>query len=123
MKVELVLKLVVAGAAAGMMLAACATSHKKECLVHEVWTYSEAGKVTRHELWSENHHGGGTALLADPVATQIASYHTNQSALGGASLFTVGNLQSTISSNAAGIITSGGTAVGNIVGAAAGVGK
>src|ERR1039458_3019449 len=96
-------------------LAACATSHKKELLVHEFWTYSDAGQVTRHEVWSENHHGGGTALLADPGATQIASYHTNQAALGGASVFTVGNLQSTVSSNAAAIISSGGTAVGNVV--------
>ncbi len=96
-------------------VAGCATSHKKECLVHEFWTYSDAGKVTRHEIWTENHHGGGTALLSDPVATQIASYHTNQSALGGASAFTVGNVQSTISTNAAAIISSGGTAVGNVI--------
>jgi len=117
MKVKLVLKLMVAGVAA-TALAGCATSHKKEYLVHELWTYSETGVPTRHEVWSENHHGGGTALLADPVATQIASYHTNQSALGGASTFTVGNIQSTVNSNAAAIIASGGTAVGNVIGEA-----
>ena len=114
---KLVLKLMAAGAAA-TALAACVTSHKKEYLVHELWTYSETGNPTRHEVWSENHHGGGTALLADPVATQIASYHTNQSALGGASSFTVGSIQSTVSSNAAAIIASGGTAVGNVIGEA-----
>ncbi len=96
-------------------LAGCATSHKKEYLVHEFWTYSDAGQVTRHEVWSENHHGGGTALLADPVATQIASFHTDQAGLGGASAFTVGNVQSTVSSNAAAIISAGGTAVGNVI--------
>jgi hypothetical protein len=96
-------------------LAGCATSHKKECLAHEVWTYSEAGQLTRHEVWSENHHGGGTALLADPVATQIASYHTNQAGLGGASSFTVGNVESKVSTNAAAVISAGGTAVGNVI--------
>ena len=105
--------LVTAAAFAGA--AGCATSHKKEWLSHEVWTYSDAGQLARHELWSENHHGGGTALLSDPVATQIASYHTNQSALGGASAFTVGNVQATISTNAASIISAGGTAVGNVL--------
>jgi hypothetical protein len=115
MKVTLVTKV---AAAAVLAAAGCATSHKKECLVHEVWTYTDAGKVTRHEVWSENHHGGGTALLADPVATQIASYHINQSGLGGASTFTVGNIQSTINTNAAAIISSGGTALGNVISAA-----
>jgi hypothetical protein len=103
---------------AAVALAGCATSHKKEYLVHEIWTYSDAGQLTRHELWSENHHGGGTALLADPVATQIASYHTNQTGLGGASTFTVGAIQSTVNTNTAAIISSGGTAVGNIINAA-----
>jgi hypothetical protein len=55
-------------------LAGCATSHKGERLSHEIWTYSDAGKVTRHEKWSESHLGGGTALMANPAATAIASY-------------------------------------------------
>jgi hypothetical protein len=96
-------------------LAGCATSHKKEYLVHEIWGYSDDGKVTKHEVWSENHHGGGTALLADPVASQITSYHTNQAGLGGSSAFTVGNVQATVSTNAAAILSSGGTAVGNVI--------
>src|ERR1017187_1916444 len=86
---------------AAAVVAGCATSHKKEYLVHEMWTYSPAGQLDRHEVWTENHHGGGTALLADPAATQLASYHTNQTALGGASSFTVGQVQATVSTNAA----------------------
>ena len=93
----------------------CATAHKKEYLSHEIWTYSDSGQLARREVWAENHHGGGTALMSDPVATQIASYHTNQAALGGASSFTVGNVQSTVSTNATAIISSGGTAVGNVI--------
>jgi hypothetical protein len=96
-------------------LAGCATSHKKECLAHEIWIYSDAGKVTRHEVWTENHHGGGTAMLADPSATQIASYHTNQAGLGGSSSFSVGSVQATVSTNAAAILSSGGTAVSNVI--------
>jgi hypothetical protein len=105
-------------AAAAGIAAGCVTSHKKEFITHEVWTYNQSGQVASHEVWSENHHGGGTALLADPVATQIASYHTNQTGLGGASSFSVGNIQATVSTNAAAIISAGGTAVGNVIGAA-----
>src|SRR5580698_10010088 len=117
MKIKLLLNVIVTVVTVAG-LAGCATSHKKEYLVHEFWTYSDSGIITRHERWSENHHGGGTALLADPVATQIASYHTIQTGLGGASAFMVGNVQSTISTNAAAIISSGGAAVGNVIGSA-----
>jgi hypothetical protein len=77
-------------------LAGCATAHKNERLSHEVWTYSDAGKPARCEVWSEEHEGGGTALMANPAASQIASFHTNQAGLGGASSFTVGDAQSRV---------------------------
>lgn len=115
MKVALRLKLVVAGAAIAALAAGCVTSHKKEYITHESWTYSNTGAITGHEIWSENHHGGGVALLADPAATQIASYHTNQSGLGGSSSFSLGNIQAHVSSNAAPIINASGTAVGNAI--------
>jgi hypothetical protein len=117
MKVEMRLKLVVAGAAIAALAAGCVTSHKKEYITHESWTYSSTGAITGHEIWSENHHGGGVALLADPAATQIASYHTNQSGLGGSSSFSLGNIQAHVSTNAPAVIGSGGTAIGNVIGA------
>jgi hypothetical protein len=115
MKVELIVKLVIASVAVASLAPACVTSHKKEYITHESWTYSSTGAVTGHEVWSENHHGGGVALLADPAATQIASQHTNQSALGGSSTFILGNIQAHVSSNAPAVITAGGTAVGNAI--------
>jgi hypothetical protein len=118
-------------------LAGCATAHKNERLSHEVWTYSDAGLPARCEVWSEDHDGGGTALMANPAASQIASYHTNQAGLGGASSFTVGDVQSHLApvagSSSPGIwsftaggsqpaantnaaaVSSGGAAAGNVI--------
>ncbi len=93
MKNKLVCSVIVTAMAVGGV-AGCSTASKSECLSHEIWTYSESGNVTRKEVWSESHAGGGTALMANPEAAQIASYHTNQSGLGGASMFTVGNVGS-----------------------------
>jgi hypothetical protein len=76
--------------------AGCATARKTESLSHEIWTYSDAGNVTRREVWTERHEGGATAVMANPAATQMASYHTNQAGLGGASSFTVGNAGSSV---------------------------
>jgi len=119
-------------------LTGCASAHKNERLSHEVWTYSDAGKVTRREVWAEEHQGGGTALMANPAASQIASFHTNQAGLGGASSFTVGNVQSRLApvagsyspgtwsfttgnaqpaanTNAAAAVTTGGAAAENVI--------
>jgi hypothetical protein len=95
MKNKLVCSVILVAAAMGG-LAGCSTASKSECLSHEIWTYSESGNVTRKEVWSESHEGGGTALMANPETAQIASYHTNQSGLGGASVFTVGNVGSRV---------------------------
>lgn len=71
------------------------------------------------ESWTDYSRGGGTFLFTDPQASQINSTVSNQAALAGAHQFGVGTLQSTISSNAVSAIGAGGTAVGNIIGAAA----
>ena len=47
----------------------------------------------------------------------MVALHTNQSALGGGSSFTAGSLTLVVDANTAAIITSGGTAIGNIIGA------
>jgi hypothetical protein len=115
MKVELKLMLVVASASIASLATGCVTSHKKEYITHESWTFSSTGAITGHEIWSENHHGGGVAVLADPAASQIASYHTNQAGLGGSSTFSIGNIQAHVSTNAPAVINAGGTAVGNAI--------
>jgi hypothetical protein len=45
--------------------------------------------------------------------------HTNQSSLGGGSVFSAGTVTITVDTNTAAVIGSAGTAVGNIIGAAA----
>lgn len=75
--------------------------------------------VAYRESWTDRSRGGGTFLFTDPAASQVASGVTNQAALGGAHTFQVGNVSSTITTNAVSAITAGGTAVGNVIGAAA----
>ena len=75
--------------------------------------------VAYRESWTDHSRGGGTFLFTDPAASQVASSVTNQAALGGAHSFTVGNVSATITTNAVSAITAGGSAVGNVIGAAA----
>lgn len=75
--------------------------------------------VASREEWRDESRGGGTFMFTDPVASQISSVVTDQTALGGSHNFGVGSVSSTISSNAVQAISAGGTAVGNIIGAAA----
>jgi hypothetical protein len=75
--------------------------------------------VAYRETWTDRSRGGGTFLFTDPAASQVTSGVTNQAALGGAHNFTVGNVSATITTNAVAAINSAGTAVGNVIGAAA----
>lgn len=75
--------------------------------------------VAIRETWSDTARGGGTFLFTDPQASQIASQVGNQAALGGTHAFTVGNVSSTITSNAVAAITASGNAAGNVIGTAA----
>jgi hypothetical protein len=71
------------------------------------------------EIWSDDSSGGGTFLFTDPAASQLEFDHTNQSALGGGRQTKAGSITSTITTNAVSAITAGGSAVGNVIGAAA----
>lgn len=71
------------------------------------------------ETWTDANHGGGNFLFTDPNAAQIGSAVQNQAALAGSHSFTVGSIQSVITSNAVSAITAGSSGVGNIIGAAA----
>jgi hypothetical protein len=112
-------------------LAGCVSAHKKGRTIHERFDYQivqpqDAGPVallTCHEIWEDEWTGGGRAFLADPKASEMMSVHTNQTALGGCSIFSVGSFQSEVSTN--GIIAAGaassqiiqgiGSAVGQVV--------
>jgi len=71
------------------------------------------------EEWLDSSAGGGTFVFTDPEATALAFGRTNQTALGGNRSVTVGSLKSTITTNAVSAIGAGGTAIGNVISAAA----
>ena len=66
--------------------------------------------------WSDTTKGGAITLLADPKASQISSTVNNQSDLGGNHMFNVGDVSWVTSTNAAQVITAGGSAVGSVIG-------
>jgi hypothetical protein len=71
------------------------------------------------ETWEDSSHGGGTFVLTDPAASQVAFGRVNQTALGGGHTVAVGQLSSTTTTNDVNAISAGGTAIGNVIGAAA----
>lgn len=76
------------------------------------------GLISR-ETWRDLETGGGFFFFADPNVQAMTAYHTNQSALGGGSAFTAGSLGLVVDTNLAPAIAATGTAVGNVIGAAA----
>lgn len=72
-----------------------------------------------HEAWYDSSSGGGTFLFTDPTASTLSFSHTNQTALGGSRATSIGQIQSVITTNAVSAIGASGTAVGNVIGAAA----
>jgi len=111
-----------------MLLTGCVSAHKKGRTTHERFDYAIVQRpgcdaqslLLCHEIWRDEWTGGGRAFLADPKASELSSFHTNQTALGGSSVLTIGEFQSQVSTNG---ITAAGHATGEIiqdVGAAAG---
>jgi hypothetical protein len=71
------------------------------------------------ETWWDRSAGGGTFVFTDPSAQELMFTHTNQTALGGNRLVSIGMISSTVTTNDVAAIGAAGTAVGNVVGAAA----
>jgi hypothetical protein len=96
-----------------ILFTGCVSAHKKGRTIHERWDYqivqsSGYGPVALpicHEIWRDEWTGGGRALLSDPKASQLLSIHTNQTALGGSSTLSIGDVSSQVSTN--GIIAVG----------------
>jgi len=98
----------------------CACPHRKAESSHFVEAFAgRSDGMVRRESWRDSEQGGGQFVLTDPAAGQLFASHTNQSALGGGSAFSAGTVTITVDSNAAPIIGAAGTAVGNVIGAAA----
>jgi hypothetical protein len=112
-----------------LLFSGCVSAHKRGRTTHEIWEYQivpqqngqAASLLTCHEIWMDEYKGGGVALLSDPTASQLNSYHTNQSALGGASVLSIGSFHSEVSTN--GIIATGEAGSKIIQGVGAAIGQ
>ena|SRR5277367_4468179 len=101
-------------------LSSCACPHRKAESSHAVETFSgRADGLVYRETWKDTEGGGGLFFCADPNVQNMFAAHTNQSSLGGGSVFSAGTVTITVDTNTAAILGAAGTAVGNIIGAAA----
>jgi hypothetical protein len=75
--------------------------------------------LVQRETWRDTESGGGWFLFTDPTVQQMTALHTNQAALGGGSLFSAATTTVTLDTNTAAVIGASGTAIGNVIGAAA----
>ena len=102
------------------LCASCACPHRKGESTHVVESFADRPDgLLQRETWRDSEQGGGEFVFTDPAAGQLFAAHTNQSALGGGSVFSAGTVTITVDSNTAPIVGATGTAVGNIIGAAA----
>jgi hypothetical protein len=102
------------------LAASCACPHRKGECSHVVETFQgRPDGLVHREVWRDAEQGGGQFIFSDPAAGQLFASHTNQSALGGGSVFSAGSVTITVDTNTASIVGATGTAVGNIIGAAA----
>jgi hypothetical protein len=103
-----------------LFLSSCACPHRRAMSSHLVETFAgRSDGLLRREIWRDSEQGGGQFFFTDPAAAQLFASHTNQSALGGGSLFSAGTVTVTVDTNTAPIIGAAGTAAGNVIGAAA----
>lgn len=72
--------------------------------------------VAYRETWTDHSKGGGTFVFTDPAASQISSVVSNQAALAGNHQFTLGNINSTVTTNDVAIVGATGAAIGNVIG-------
>lgn len=111
-------------ACVALSLTGCISAHKRSSATKTVRDYttgtnangSVVALLKREEIYTDYYRDGGAAFLTDPKASELRTAHANQTALGGASTLVVGEFSSSVSSNAAPIITAGGGSVGTIGG-------
>ena len=83
------------------------------------WFHGRQDGLRQRETWRDTESGGGWFLFTDPAVQQMTALHTNQAALGGGSLFSAAATTVTLDTNAAAVIGASGSALGNVIGAAA----
>jgi len=121
MKLEGKLLLAVLAAGAFGLGAGCACPHRQAVTIHTVEVFeagARADALLARETWRDQEGGGGVFLFADPTVQSMTAQHTNQRALGGGSWFAAGRLGVLVDSNVVPAIAAGGTAAGNVIGAA-----
>jgi len=97
----------------------CACPHRQASATHTMETFqNRPDGLVRREEWRDSEGGGGFFLFADPNVQAMTALHTNQCALGGGSAFAAGSLTILVDSNLVPAIAAGGTAAGNVIGAA-----
>jgi hypothetical protein len=103
-----------------LFFASCSCPHRKaeSCHIIESFEGRPDGLIGR-ETWRDTEMGGGTFLFTDPAVQSMVAVHTNQSNLGGGSVFSAGTVTITVDTNTAAVLGAAGTAVGNVIGAAA----
>jgi hypothetical protein len=103
-----------------LLLCGCAMPIRRGSSYRKVWLYQgRPDGLIAKEVMRDREGGGGIFLLTDPKVASIAAKHTNQAALGGGSVITTGQMEITVDPQTGAIISAGGTAIGNIIGAAA----
>src|SRR5580658_3947139 len=69
-------------------LSSCACPHRKSESSHAVEGFSgRADGLVYRETWKDTEGGGGLFFCADPHVQNMFAAHTNQSSLGGGSMF------------------------------------
>ena len=103
------------------LIPACAIQPRGPVVSHTVETFSpgRSDNLVTREIWRDDAFTRGIFFFTDPSLTAVKVWHTNQTALGGCSHFQAGSAGIVVDSNLVPAITATGTAVGNVVGAAA----
>jgi uncharacterized membrane protein len=97
----------------------CAVIHRSSATTAVTEWYRPDGTLEKRRTVRDTERGMGAEALEHDTLTNLCVVHSNQTSLGGYSCFGVGAATSDVSSNAAPVIGAAGTAVGNVVGAAA----
>lgn len=103
-----------------LLISGCATPHRKTETSHSIEQFAgrEDGLIAR-ETWVDKDSGGALFLFTDPTSQGMCIKHTNQPALGGSTWFMMAPFSMVVDSNLVPAIGATGTAVGNVIGAAA----
>lgn len=98
----------------------CATPHRSTETRHTLETFSgRADGLAARETWLDRDSGGAMFFFTDPTSAGLCVRHTNQPALGGSTWMMMAPFSVSVDSNLVPAITASGTAIGNVIGAAA----